>query len=69
MTAITNAITPSTNTSVAAYSTRAKPDAPISTPLSWTELSPVKLPGRFNISPRLAAAFRVMPGIASVEET
>jgi DNA polymerase-3 subunit alpha len=28
----------------------------------------IKLPGRFNVSPRLAAAFRVMPGIAAVEE-
>jgi bifunctional non-homologous end joining protein LigD len=39
-----------TNTSVAAYSTRAKPDAPVSTPLSWTELSPARLPGRFTMS-------------------
>jgi DNA polymerase III subunit alpha len=28
----------------------------------------IRLPGRFNISPRLAAALKVMPGIASVEE-
>jgi DNA polymerase-3 subunit alpha len=28
----------------------------------------IKLPGRFNISPKLAAALKVMPGISSVEE-
>jgi len=28
----------------------------------------IKLPGRFNISPRLAAALKVMPGISAVEE-
>jgi DNA polymerase-3 subunit alpha len=28
----------------------------------------IKLPGRFNISPKLAAALKVTPGIASVEE-
>jgi DNA polymerase-3 subunit alpha len=28
----------------------------------------IKLPGRFNVSPKLAAALKVMPGIASVEE-
>jgi bifunctional non-homologous end joining protein LigD len=39
-----------TNTSVAAYSTRAKADAPVSTPLSWTELSASKLPGRFTMT-------------------
>ena len=47
-----------TNTSVAAYSTRAKPDAPVSTPLSWTELSPAKPPGGFTMTTvlrRLAA--------------
>jgi bifunctional non-homologous end joining protein LigD len=39
-----------TNTSVAAYSTRAKPDAPVSTPVAWTELSASKLPGRFTMT-------------------
>jgi bifunctional non-homologous end joining protein LigD len=38
-----------TNTSVAAYSTRAKPDAPVSTPIAWTELSAAKPPGRFTM--------------------
>lgn len=28
----------------------------------------IRLPGRFNVSPKLAAALKVMPGIASVEE-
>src|SRR4051794_18980265 len=39
-----------TNTSVAAYSTRAKPDAPVSTPLSWTELSAAKPPAGFTMA-------------------
>jgi bifunctional non-homologous end joining protein LigD len=39
-----------TNTSVAAYSTRAKADAPVSTPVAWSELSPGKRPGRFTIA-------------------
>jgi len=39
-----------TNTSVAAFSTRAKPDAPVSTPLAWTELSPQRTPDRFTIA-------------------
>ncbi len=38
-----------TNTSIAAYSTRAKPDAPVSVPLAWTELSPSRTPDRFTI--------------------
>jgi bifunctional non-homologous end joining protein LigD len=47
-----------TNTSIAAYSTRAKPDAPVSTPLAWTELSPARTPERFTMDTvrrRLAA--------------
>jgi len=39
-----------TNTSIAAYSTRAKPDAPVSVPLAWTELSPAKPPDRFTVA-------------------
>jgi bifunctional non-homologous end joining protein LigD len=39
-----------TNTSIAAFSTRAKPDAPISVPLAWTELSAGRTPDRFTIA-------------------
>jgi len=45
-----------TNTSIAAYSTRARPDAPVSTPVAWTELSVDRTPERFTIAtvpPRL----------------
>jgi bifunctional non-homologous end joining protein LigD len=38
-----------TNTSVAAYSTRAKPGAPISMPLRWTDLTPRVNPRDFNV--------------------
>jgi bifunctional non-homologous end joining protein LigD len=37
------------NTSVAAYSTRAKPDAAVSTPLAWSELTANTRPQRFTI--------------------
>jgi bifunctional non-homologous end joining protein LigD len=37
-----------TNTSIAAYSTRAKPDAPVSVPIAWTELSVARTPDRFT---------------------
>jgi bifunctional non-homologous end joining protein LigD len=37
-----------TNTSVAAYSTRARPHAPVSVPLAWNELSASKTPERFT---------------------
>lgn len=39
-----------TNTSIAAYSTRAKPDAPISVPIGWNELSTGRTPDRFTIA-------------------
>jgi bifunctional non-homologous end joining protein LigD len=39
-----------TNTSIAAYSTRAKPDAPVSTPIAWSELSASRPPDRFTIA-------------------
>jgi bifunctional non-homologous end joining protein LigD len=45
------------STSIAAYSTRAKPGAPVSVPLAWSELSPRGGPAVFtvqNLPPRLA---------------
>jgi bifunctional non-homologous end joining protein LigD len=38
-----------TNTSVAAYSMRAKPHAPVSMPLTWTALSARTTPGAFSV--------------------
>jgi bifunctional non-homologous end joining protein LigD len=38
-----------TNTSIAAFSTRARPHAPVSVPLAWGELSPTKTPDRFTM--------------------
>jgi bifunctional non-homologous end joining protein LigD len=46
-----------TNTSIAAYSTRARPNAPVSVPLTWTELGRLATPDRFTMAsvlPRLA---------------
>jgi bifunctional non-homologous end joining protein LigD len=37
-------------TAVAAYSTRARPDAPVSLPLFWTELSPAIGPDHFHVN-------------------
>jgi bifunctional non-homologous end joining protein LigD len=39
-----------TNTSIAAFSTRAKPDAPVSVPLAWTELSTARTPDRLTMT-------------------
>ncbi|HEX5278539.1 MAG TPA: non-homologous end-joining DNA ligase [Micropepsaceae bacterium] len=38
-----------TSTSVAAYSTRARPGAPVSTPLDWDELTAELDPAKFNV--------------------
>jgi bifunctional non-homologous end joining protein LigD len=38
-----------TNTSIAAYSTRARADAPVSAPLAWNELTPARRPDRFTM--------------------
>jgi bifunctional non-homologous end joining protein LigD len=38
-----------TNTSIAAFSTRARPHAPVSVPIAWSELSPAKTPDRFTM--------------------
>jgi bifunctional non-homologous end joining protein LigD len=46
------------STSVAAYSTRARPNAPVSVPLSWEELQPDLRPDRYtveNLHRRLAS--------------
>ena len=39
-----------TNTSVAAYSTRARPDAPVSMPVAWTDLKGPLRPDRFTLA-------------------
>jgi len=39
-----------TNTSIAAYSTRAKPEATVSVPIAWSDLSAATTPERFTIA-------------------
>jgi bifunctional non-homologous end joining protein LigD len=52
-----------TNTSIAAYSTRARPDAPVSVPLAWTELARLTTTPRFTMKsvPRRLARLRADP--------
>jgi bifunctional non-homologous end joining protein LigD len=38
-----------TNTTIAAYSTRARPHAPVSVPIAWSELGPSRTPDRFTM--------------------
>ena len=50
-------------TSVAAYSTRAKPEAPVSTPLTWDELRPDVESARYTVAnlPRRLASLKTDP--------
>jgi len=52
-----------TNTSVAAYSTRAQPHAPVSMPIAWDELSTRLRPERFTVktAPARLAKLRIAP--------
>lgn len=46
-------------TSVAAYSTRARPGAPVSTPVSWRELPKLESPNHFNVQNIVARLARL----------
>ena len=59
-------------TSVAAYSTRARPGAPVSTPVTWNELGSLPAPDHFTLAsiPRRLARLSVDPwaGYAALEQ-
>jgi len=50
-------------TAIASYSTRARPGAPVATPLAWDELSPDVKPGQFTVAtlPRRLGALKEDP--------
>jgi bifunctional non-homologous end joining protein LigD len=52
-----------TNTSIAAYSTRARPHAPVSVPVGWSELGRLSTPDRFTLAtvPARLAKLRMDP--------
>jgi len=52
-----------TNTSIAAYAPRARPDATVSVPISWTELARLTSPARFTLAtvPQRLARLRSDP--------
>src|SRR5690606_28763389 len=51
------------STAVAAYTTRARPNAPVATPLAWSELSPAIRSDHFTLAtlPRRLASLREDP--------